>query len=347
MACKFDLEPFTVSSYMAPVLIKFIIKTSTSLGTIRVPYVSPDSREFAGLEEFYGVGFMQHVLPEFYGYSANIIKIKEFIQTRYVDFTELKDIDLHSVRLLMTIWQDGSASFKLGKYSDPQKAFEQAAAAKRLCDLFSIPNFNCTVNSALSRLRDRNSVLLLIEPAGVLIQRQPDPLRGLRFFAKFNHKFYYKRPGTKTFLRKLQAEPNCSLAFYSTYEASRLTNLFKHTGPRFAKLTEDTAIFGRRHCTKQSDGKHIKDLRKIWQTSWARKQRFGAHNTVLVDWNIEVDPENSSNNLYIAKFNESELQDPVAPRHLDDILLYLKDMLKRYEYDVRVFLKQVPYISSS
>lgn len=347
MAYRHTLEPFTISVYMPPRLIKLLLRTDTGYATVRVPYVNKESKEFYELEEFYGTAFLKHVLPDFYGFQSNVVKVKNFIELRKVNFQGLKEFDRQSVRLVLTKWQDCRSSMKLSKFIDPGEAFMRASAFKRLCELFSIQGFNATLNSALSRLRQQNSVLLLIEPAGVLLHRRPETVNTLKPLAFLSNKYYYKRPGMKTFLRRLNEEPYCSVAFYSAYDAKKLTTLFRYTRSKIAKLTEDISMYGRSHCGNAlPSGKPMKDLSLIWQTSWAKKQRFEAHNTVLVDWSREATNNYASNSLLVSKFDEHALLHCPSRRGLEHLRSYLKGLLERYEYDVRVYLEErafVPY----
>mmetsp|Transcript_8062 Transcript_8062/g.15856 ORF Transcript_8062/g.15856 Transcript_8062/m.15856 type:complete len:349 (-) Transcript_8062:388-1434(-) len=347
MACRHNLDPFSVSAFMPPRIIKFLFKTDTGFGSVQVPYFSVDTKEFTGLEDFYGTAFLKHVVPDFYGFQSNVVKVKEFIETRQVNFEGLREFDKQSVRLLLTKWQDSGSSLKLRRFIDPKEAFKRAAAFSRLCDLFSIQGFKGCTNSALSRLRQRNSVLILIEPAGILLHRRPDTVNTMKPLTEINHKYYYKRPGTKAFLRRMQEEPYCQVGFYSSYETSKLDTLFKNTKPKLRRLTENFMMFGRRHCSKAlSNGKPMKDLSRIWQTSWARKHRFEAHNTVHLDWSCEATREYASNVLLASKFDEHALLHCPSRRGLEHLRTYLKGMLERYEFDVRVYLQEksfVPY----
>jgi hypothetical protein len=333
---------------MAPRLIKFIFKTNSGCTTVRVPYFSADSSEFAGLEEFYGSAFLKHVLPDFYDFKSNVVKVKEFIETRFVNFEGLSEFDHQSVRLLLTKWQDSSAALKLSKYNDPREAFRRAAAFKSLCELNMIQGFNAPVSSALSRLRQRNCVLVLIEPGGILLHRRSEPVDTLKPLTRIQSKFYYMRPGAKALLRSLRDESQCCIAFYSAYEANKLTQLFKRTRPRLARLTEDFSFFGRRHCGKSlQSGKPRKDLSRIWSTSFAKKRHFGAHNTVLVDWNCEVTRDYSANVLLVPRFDEHGLLNCPSRRALEHLRSYLKGLLAKYEYDVRSYMDETPFVPYS
>jgi hypothetical protein len=343
---KQTLTPGFVINTLTPITcIKFLIKLSKSSFSLAVPAFIKESVEFNQLEEVLGKVLLIHLLPDYYGYKDNILKLNGSLQVRTVDFSNYPEITATFIAIVLGYWADFSMILKHRKDASKRRLFKDYSEVQKGMEVIPVPGFEQRIEYGLNSTRTEQSILVLIEPSGTLFYRSEEkidtPNTSCQLPAyKSGSRFYYTRPGAKKFIQKLSEIPRITVGFYSRLNSHNLSKFFK-----YIRLSTDSyKVFSQKYCTSPSPGLKSKDLTRIWQTGWSRKQGFCKHNTVLVESCLEKASWHS-NLILMTSYNIHRLKHCPSKRCLKNLLQYLTQLANESNYDVREFLSKNPFLA--